>query len=60
MGGVELITFLNIDGLAQAEETAKKILEHTQAIKDLMHGLTPSAVRIAVDLVTEKEADSGN
>ena len=55
-----MITFLNITGLDKAEETARKILEHTQAIRELVYELSPSSIRIVVDLVTEKEADSGN
>ena len=52
-----MITFLNITGLDDAEETARKILEHTQAIREL-HGAFAVFQPFPADV--ELAADAGN
>ena len=60
MGGERVLAFVNVSGLDKAEDAAKQILEHIQAIKLLMADLTPGGIRVNIDFKSEMEADSGN
>lgn len=58
-----MIVKINVSGLGKAEAAARAVLEHVEAIRQLMsRDLSPLGISVTVDLAPEdgKEADSGN
>lgn len=53
-----MLATLKISGLGKAEECAKKILEHIEAIRDLQREARMQGIDIVVEV--EERADSGN
>lgn len=49
---------VKISGLAEAEATAKAILEHVEAIRELMRNCNYPGIRVSVDM--KNEADSAD
>lgn len=48
-----------VTGLSEAEEAARKMLEHIEEIKKIQRDATWNSIRVRLDL-TEEEAASGS
>ena len=51
-----LLANITVSGLAEAEKTAKEILEHIEAIKELSRKTMPYSIVIKTDLQEEEAA----
>ena len=53
-----MIVEMNISGVSEAEDVAKKILEHVNAIKELQKNAAYRGLKIIIDM--KEETASGN
>ena len=57
-GGEKMLVKMNITGLDKQEQAAKKVLEHIEAIKEILSSASWTNLQVSTDL--KDETASGN